>query len=152
MIERTTSLPFRDHGVTPEFVMGMAQFIRYVSYTVAKDYGQYILENEDTVSTSQTAAFRKDYARGFILKVTPVQVMHAFKKKCFGVDCDGVVEDLMSTIQEQVTSFQKNAKSTRKLLRKHLNMPLYYAITNGNATYLPLTWASIKQGRIHASF
>jgi hypothetical protein len=100
MIERATSLPSRDHGVMPRFVMGMAKCIRSVSDIVAKDYGEYILENEDTVSSAQTAAYHKDYARGFISKVTAVQVMHTFQQKAFAVDCDGVVEDLMSTIQE----------------------------------------------------
>jgi uncharacterized protein YjiS (DUF1127 family) len=55
----------------------------------------------------------------------------------------------MSTIQEQVNSFQNNTKSIRKLLRKHLTMPLCYAITNGGAANLLLTWASIKRGKIH---
>jgi hypothetical protein len=59
----------------------------------------------------------------------------------------------MITVQEQVESFQKNPKITRKLLcQKHLTMPLYYAITNENTTNLPLTWASIKQGGVHANF
>jgi hypothetical protein len=51
------------------------------------------------------AAYHKDYARGFILRVKPVQAMHAFQHKAFAVDCGGVVEDLMSTLQEQVKSF-----------------------------------------------
>jgi hypothetical protein len=127
----------------PGFVMGMAKCIRYVSDILAKDYGEYIMENEDTVSSAQTAAYHKEYARGFISKVTAVQVMHAFQQKAFAYECDGVVEDLMSTIQEQVKSYQKNTNSTRKLLRKHLSMPLYYTITNGDATKLPLTWSSI---------
>jgi hypothetical protein len=70
LIEQVTSLPSRDHGVTPEFVMGMAKCIRSVSDIVAKDYGQCILENEENVSTSQTAAYHKEYARGLISKVT----------------------------------------------------------------------------------
>jgi hypothetical protein len=119
--------------------MGMAKCIRYVSDIVAKDYGEYILENGDTVSSVQTAAYHKDYARGFISKVTAVRVMHAFQQKAFAADSDGVVEDLMGKIQEQVKSYQKNTKSTRKLLRKHLTMPLYYVIANGDATKLPLT-------------
>jgi hypothetical protein len=123
-----------------------------VSKIVAKDYGEYILENEDTVSSAQTAAFHKDYARGFISKVTAVQVMHAFQQQKIAVDFDGVVEDLMSTIQEQVKSYQKNTKSTRKLIRKHLSMPLYYAITKGDATKLPLTWSSIQRGNVHDNF
>jgi hypothetical protein len=154
MIERATSLPSHDHdhGVTPGFVMGMAKCSRYVSDIVAKDYGEYILENEDAVSSAQTASYHKDCARGFILKVTAVQVMHAFQQKAFPVDCDGVVEDLMDIIQEQVKSYKKNTKSTRKLLRKHLSMPLYYVITNGDATKLPLTWSSIQQGNVHDNF
>jgi hypothetical protein len=68
------------------------------------------------------------------------------------VECDGVVEDLLSTIQEQVKSFQKNTKSTRKIPREHLVMPLYYAVTNGNTINLPLTWASIKRVGVHANF
>jgi hypothetical protein len=68
------------------------------------------------------------------------------------VDCDGVVEDLMITIQEQVKSYQNNKKSTRKLLRKHLSMPLYYVITNGDATKVLLTWSSIQQGNVHDNF
>jgi hypothetical protein len=139
MIERATSLPSRDHGVTPGFVMGMSKCIRSVSDIVAKDYGEYILENKDTVSSAQTAAYHKDYAQSFILKVTAFQVMHALQQKAFSVECDGVVEYLMGTIQEQVKSYEKNTKSTRKLLRKHLSMPLYYAITNGDATKLPIT-------------
>jgi hypothetical protein len=79
MIERATILPSRDHGMTPGFVMGMDKCIRSVSEIVAKDYGEYILENEDTVSSAQTAAYHKDYVRCFILKVTAVQVMHAFQ-------------------------------------------------------------------------
>jgi hypothetical protein len=110
--------------VTPEFVMGMDKCIRSVSDIVAKYDGQYILENEETVSTSQTAAYHNDNARGFISKGTAVQVMHAFQRKAFDVDCDSVVEDLMSKIQEQVKSFQKNTKHTRKLLREHL--PMHY--------------------------
>jgi hypothetical protein len=78
--------------------------------------------------------------------------MHAFQQKDFDVDCDGVVEYLMSTIQEQVKSYQNNTKSTRKLLRKHLSMPLYYAITNGDATKLPLTSSSIQRGNVHDNF
>jgi hypothetical protein len=50
MIERVTSLPSRDHGVMPGFVMGMAQCIRSVYDILVKDYGEYILENEETVS------------------------------------------------------------------------------------------------------
>jgi hypothetical protein len=78
--------------------------------------------------------------------------MHAFQQKAFAVDCDGVVEDLMGTIQEQVKSYQNNTKSTRKLLRKHLSMSLYYVITNGDATKLPLTWSSIQRGNVHDNF
>jgi hypothetical protein len=81
MIERATSLPSCDHGVAPGFVMGMAKCIRSVYTIVAKDYGEYIMETEDTVSYTQTAAYHKDYARGFISKVTSVQMMHAFQKK-----------------------------------------------------------------------
>ena len=80
LIERSGSFP-PAQGVTPEFVMGIAKCIRSVSDIVAKDYGSYIHENEKTVSTSQMAAYHKDYARGFISKVTAVQVMHAFEKK-----------------------------------------------------------------------
>jgi hypothetical protein len=59
---------------------------------------KYILENENTVSSAQTAAYHKDYARGFISKVTEIQVIHAFQQQAFAVDCDGVVADLMGTI------------------------------------------------------
>jgi hypothetical protein len=31
-------------------------------------------------------------------------------------------------------------------------MPLYYAITNGDATTLPLTWSSIQRGHVHDNF
>jgi hypothetical protein len=78
IIELSTSLPSHDHGVAPGFFMGMAKCIRSVSDIVAKYYGEYILENKDTVSSAQTAAYHKDYARGFISKVTAFQVMHAF--------------------------------------------------------------------------
>jgi hypothetical protein len=63
-----------------------------------------------------------------------------------------VVEDLMGTIQEQVKSYKKNIHSTRKLLQKHLAMPLYYVITNGGATKFPLTWSSIQTGNVHNNF
>jgi hypothetical protein len=43
MIARVTSLPPRDHGVIPAFVMGMDKCIRSVSDIVAPYYGQYIL-------------------------------------------------------------------------------------------------------------
>jgi hypothetical protein len=80
--------------------------------------------------------------------------MHAFQQKyvAFAVEYDGVVEDLMSKIQEQVKSYQKNTKSTRKLLRNHLSMALYYAITSGDAARLPLTWSSIQRGKEHENF
>jgi hypothetical protein len=152
IIERSTSLSSRDHGVMPGFYMGMAKCIRSVSDIVAKDYGEYIQENKDTVTSAQTADYHKDYARGFISKVTAVQVMHTFQQKAFAVVCDGVVEDLMGTIQEQVKSYQKNTKSTRKLLQKHLSMPLYHVITNGDATKLPITWSSIQRGNVHETF
>jgi hypothetical protein len=152
MIERATSLPSRDHGVTSRFVMGMAKCIRSMSDIVAKDYGEYMIKNEDTISSAKTAAYHKDYASGFISKVTAVQVMHAFQQKAFAVDCEGVVEDLMSTIQEQVKSYQKNTKIIRNLLRKHLSMPLYYTITNGDPTKLPLTWSSKQRGNAHDNF
>jgi hypothetical protein len=84
MIERATSLPSRDNGVTPGFVMGMAECIRSVSDIIAKDYGEYILEKEGTVSSAQMAACHKDYAQVFISKVTA--------QKASAVDCDGVVE------------------------------------------------------------
>jgi hypothetical protein len=101
------------------------------------------------VLTLQTAACHTDYARDFILKVRAIQVMYKFQQKSISVYCDGVVEYLMSTIQEQVKSFEKNTQSTRKLLRNHLTIPLYYVLTNGDATNLPLTWASIKRGKVH---
>jgi hypothetical protein len=56
MIERATSFPSRDHGVTPGFVTGMAKCIRSVSDSVVKYYGEYILENKDIVSSAQKAA------------------------------------------------------------------------------------------------
>jgi hypothetical protein len=77
MMDQATSLKSRDRGVTPVIVVGIAKCMRSVSDIVAKDYWQYILENEETVSTSQTAAYHKAYARGFILKITSVQVVHA---------------------------------------------------------------------------
>jgi hypothetical protein len=44
--------------------------------------------------------------------------MRAFQDKAFAVYCDGVVEKMMSTIQEQVKSFQNNTKSYRVNLER----------------------------------
>jgi hypothetical protein len=85
MIERATSLTARDHGVMPGFVMGMAKCLRSVYDIVEKDYGEYIMEKEYTVPSVQTADYHKDYARGFICKVTSVKVMHTFQQNVFAV-------------------------------------------------------------------
>jgi hypothetical protein len=79
--------------------------------------------------------------------------MHAFQQKAFAVDCDGLVEDLMGTIQKQVKAYKKNIKRTRKLLHAPINAPILpYAITNGDATKVPLTWSSIQRGNVHDNF
>jgi hypothetical protein len=68
IIERATSLPSRDLGVMPGFFMVMAKCIRSMSDIVAKDYGEYILENEDTGSSAQAAACHNEYALGLFLR------------------------------------------------------------------------------------
>jgi hypothetical protein len=89
------------------------------------------MENEETVSTSQMAAYHKDYARGFISKVISVQVMHAFQQKAFDVDCDIVVEELMSTIQEQLKSLKKNIKVPESYSRINWQCPYIMRLQTG---------------------
>jgi hypothetical protein len=80
MIDCAAILPSPDQDVTPDFVMGMAKCIRSMSDIVDNDYGQYILDNEATVTSAQQAAYHITYAKGLIYKVTAVQAMHTFKK------------------------------------------------------------------------